>query len=212
MNWFTNIFGTSIGKKLMMAITGLCFCGFLVIHLTGNLTLYGGKDLFNAYVEQLHLLDPIIIVVQWILLFLAAVHVTTGITLFYQNLTSRPQRYHVNRNAGGRTIGSATMPYTGFIILFFIIIHLFDFHFADRSNQTLFDIVAQTLSRPGYAAFYIFATIVAAIHISHGFWSAFQTIGASHPKYMPIIKGLGIAFSIIVGICFGFIPIYVSII
>ena len=209
MNSLINTFGSSIGKKLMMAITGLSFVGFLATHLVGNFTLYAGKDAFNSYAERLHSLGPLITMAELMLLFFAIVHVLTGATLFYENFKARPVRYVVDKRAGGRTLGSATMPYTGFIFLIFIIFHLFNFHFVDKTDTTIFQIVSDSFSKPGYVVIYIFAMIVAAIHISHGFWSAFQTIGANHPKYMPFIRIVSIVFSLIVGIGFGFIPIYI---
>lgn len=209
MNSLINTFGSSIGKKLMMAITGLSFMGFLATHLVGNFTLYAGKDAFNSYAERLHSLEPLITMAELMLLFFAIVHVLTGATLFYENFKARPVRYVVDKRAGGRTLGSATMPYTGFIFLIFIIFHLFNFHFVDKTDTTIFQIVSDLFSKPGYVVIYIFAMIVAAIHISHGFWSSFQTIGANHPKYMTFIRMVSIVFSLIVGIGFGFIPIYI---
>ena len=212
MNWLTNTLGTSVGKKLMMAITGLGFCIFLIAHLAGNLTLYAGKDAFNSYAEHLHSLGPFLTLAELGLLFFAIVHVLTGVILFYQNFKARPIRYSVNKNAGGRTIGSATMPYTGFALLLFIIFHLINFHFVDKTNTTIFQIVSSSFAKPGYVFIYIAAMIIAAIHVSHGLLSAFQTIGANHPKYMPFIKGASLVFGLIVGIGFGFIPIYISLI
>ena len=102
------------------------------------------------------------------------------------------------------------MPYTGVILLLFVIMHLFNFHFVDKTHTTIFDIVSTAFSKPGYVVVYTFAMIVAAVHVSHGFWSAFQTLGANHPKYTPFLRGLSLVFSLVVGIGFGFIPIYVS--
>jgi succinate dehydrogenase / fumarate reductase cytochrome b subunit len=210
MNWFISTLGSSIGKKLMMAITGLGFVGFLTAHLIGNLTLYGGQDLFTSYVEHLHAFDPLITVMEFGLLFFAVIHVVIGTYLFYQNLVARPVRYKVKKNAGGRTIGSATQPYTGFVILAFVILHLLNFHFAEHTNETLFRLVFTALASPLYLIIYVVAMIVVAVHISHGFWSLFQTLGANHPKYMPFIQRVGIVVSLIFGIGFGFIPIFVS--
>jgi succinate dehydrogenase / fumarate reductase cytochrome b subunit len=210
MNWFANTLWTSIGKKLMMAVTGLCFCGFLIAHLAGNLTIYGGGEAFNAYAAALHSYGPLLTLAELGLLFFAAVHILTGATLFYQNLTARPVRYHVDKSAGGRTFGSITMPYTGFLLLVFVILHLLTFSFVDKTDRTIYQIVSQAFSSPGYVIWYIIAMIVAAIHVSHGLWSAFQTIGANHPKYMPIFKGASIVVSFIIGAGFGFIPLYVS--
>ncbi len=208
MNWFTGTLGSSIGKKLMMAITGLSFCGFLAAHLAGNLTIYGGKEAFNAYAGHLHALGPALKVAELALLTLFLVHVITGLILFLENLKARPVRYAVNKRAGGRTIGSATMPYTGILLLAFIVFHLINFHFVDKSGTTIFNIVSEAFSSSAYVAIYILAMVVVAIHVSHGFWSAFQTIGANHPKYMPLVQTLGIAFAVVVGVGFGFLPIY----
>jgi len=210
MNWLTNTLWTSVGKKLMMAVTGLCFCCFLTLHLAGNLTIYGGKDSFNAYAEHLHSLGPIITLFELGLLFFAVIHISTGLLLFYQNFKARPERYAANKRAGGRTLGSATMPYTGVILLLFVIYHLFNFHFVDKTHTTIFQIVSNAFAKPGYVFIYVFAMIVAAVHVSHGLWSAFQTLGVDHPKYTPFLRGLSIVFSLIVGIGFGFIPVYVS--
>lgn len=210
MNWLVNTLKSSIWKKLMMAVTGLCFCSFLILHLAGNLILYSGRDAFNSYAEKLHSLGSIITMAEFGLLFFAIIHILIGATLFYQNLRARPIRYSINKWAGGRSIGSVTMPYTGLLLLIFIIIHLLNFHFIEKNDTTIFQIVTDTFAKPGYIAMYVAAMIVVAIHVSHGFWSAFQTIGANHPKYMPVIRGLSIVFSIVLGVGFGFIPIYFS--
>lgn len=211
MNGFINTIGTSIGKKLLMAVTGLCFIGFLAVHLAGNLTLYAGGETFNAYAEHLHALGPLVTVAEWVLLTLALVHVVTGVILFYQNLTARPNRYAVNARAGGRTLGSATMPYTGVMILVFVIVHLTHFTFADQTGTTIFQIVSTAFSRPAYVLFYVLTMAVVAVHVSHGFWSAFQTLGANHPKYMPLITAASVGLAVAIGVGFGFIPVYVAI-
>ncbi len=210
MQWIFDFFGSSVGKKLMMALTGLCFIGFLTGHLIGNLTLYGGRDAFNAYAEHLHALGPVITLVEWGLLTLAAIHVFTGMLLFLQNLKARPVRYAINKSGGGRTISSALMPYTGFAILLFLIYHLLQFHFVDKTFTTIYDIVSLAFANVLNISFYIIAMVVVALHIRHGFWSLFQTLGANHPKYMPMVMGGSLVFSLIFGIGFGFLPVYIS--
>jgi succinate dehydrogenase / fumarate reductase, cytochrome b subunit len=210
MDWLIKTVGTSVGKKLLMALTGLAFCGFLTAHLAGNLTLYGGADAFNSYAEHLHSLGPLITAAELVLLALFLVHVLTGLILFFQNLQARPQRYKVDRSAGGRTVGSRTMPYTGVLILLFIIYHLMNFHFVDKSHTTIFAIVSGAFASPVRMALYIAAMVVVAVHVSHGFWSLFQTFGANHPKYMPAIRLLGLLFAVALGVGFGFIPVYVA--
>ncbi len=210
MDWLTRVVMSSIGKKYLMALTGLGFIGFLCGHLAGNLTMYKSREAFISYAEHLHALGPLITAAEIGLLSFAVVHVLTGLTLFYQNFRSRPERYCVNKSAGGRTIGSRTMPYTGFLVLIFVVIHLLNFHFVDKTNTTIFHIVAATFENTASVLFYVFSMAVVAIHVSHGLWSSFQTLGANHPKYMPGVMILSVVFAVVVGVGFGFLPIYVT--
>ncbi len=209
MNWFFDIIRSSIGKKMMMAVTGLSFCIFLTGHLIGNLTIYKGKDAFNTYAEKLHSLGPLLTAAEIGLLLFAVVHVLSGTLLFIGNFYARPQRYVIKKSAGGRTVGSRTMPYTGFFVLLFVVFHLINFHFVDKTQQTIYLIVSNAFADPVYVFVYIAAMIIVAVHVSHGFWSAFQTVGANHPKYMPIVRGTAICFSLAIGVGFGFLPIYI---
>jgi succinate dehydrogenase / fumarate reductase, cytochrome b subunit len=212
MKWLTTTLGTSIGKKLMMAATGLSFIGFLTVHLAGNLSLYGGADAFNSYAEHLHALGPLLGVAEFVLLGLFVIHVLSGLILFWQNFNARPSRYAVNRNPGGKTIGSATMPYTGLLILLFILFHLTNFSrfFVDQTGTTIFQIVSTAFQNPIYVGLYVLAMVTVALHVSHGFWSLFQTFGLNHPKYMPAINAGGLIISLVFGLGFGFLPIYIS--
>ncbi|MCP4745474.1 MAG: succinate dehydrogenase cytochrome b subunit [Desulfobacteraceae bacterium] len=212
MSWFIATLRSSIGKKLMMALTGLGFIGFLAGHLAGNLTIYGGRESFNSYAEHLHSLGVFVRVAEIGLLFFAFIHITTGLLLFLDNFSSRPVRYRVNKSSGGRTLGSRSMPYTGIAILVFVIFHLINFHFVDKTGTTIFNIVSTAFQNPIYIAVYIAAIVIVALHVSHGFWSAFQTLGLNHGKYMPIFKTAGLLFSLAVGFGFGFLPVYVSMI
>jgi succinate dehydrogenase / fumarate reductase cytochrome b subunit len=212
MNWLIQTLQSSIGKKMLMAITGLCFSGFLVGHLLGNLTLYGGSELFNSYAEHLQSLGVILRVVEAVLVCLALVHVITGLVLFFQNQSARPVRYQMKKSAGGRTLGSSTMPYTGLLLLCFILFHLFHFTFVDKTDTTVFDVVAVAFQSPVYIFAYILAVVIAGVHVSHGFWSAFQTIGAEHAKYTPVIKWLSLLLALVVAIGFGSLPLYISMI
>jgi len=208
MSWLVKTLWTSIGKKLLMAGTGLCFCGFLVVHLAGNMTLYGGSESFDHYSEKLHQLGIFVTVIEWGLVGLALIHVVFGLILFFADLRAKPVRYHVHKRAGGRTLGSATMPYTGIVILAFVIYHLSSFRFTGDSDLKLYQIVIQNFHHPGVVIFYLIALVVIAIHISHGFWSAFQTLGLDHIKYTPLIKAVRTVLYVVVAAGFGSIPVY----
>ena len=208
MNWFFRTFTASIGKKLVMAATGLMFCLFLFTHLIGNLMVYRGGEHLVAYSQHLHSLGLIINIAEWGLIIFAVLHISFAGVLFFNNWRARPVGYVVKKRAGGRTWSSDTMPYTGLYLLAFVIIHLINFHFADRSHQTIYQIVAQTFSHPGYVIFYVFSMVVAAFHVRHGLWSAFQTLGLNHPKYMPFIRKASVVFGVIIGVGFGSIPVF----
>lgn len=212
MFWLLRFFISSIGKKLVMALTGLCFCGFLCAHLLGNFTVYGGKGMFNAYAEHLLSYGPLLNAIEFGMIALVGCHVSFGLWLFLENLLARPVRYAVKKNAGGRTWSSAIMPYTGLYLLAFVAFHVLTFRLADRAGQTLFDMVAAAFSSPYYIAFYIFSVIVVGLHVRHGLWSAFQTIGVNHPKYFPLIRGASLLFGFGVAIGFASIPLYLHIV
>jgi len=210
MNWLVKTFTSSIGKKQVMAVTGLSFCLFVTVHMMGNLTIYAGKDSFLSYVDHLHSFESLVTVAEFGLILLAVLHAGMGLFLFLENRRARPAPYAVKKSAGGQTIGSWTAPYTGLLILVFVVVHLIKFRFVDKMTIDDFVILSKTFADFGFwTLFYIAGVIVVAIHVSHGFWSGFQTLGLSHPKYMPLVERLAIIFSFIIGIGFASIPVFV---
>jgi len=210
MNWFSAALGSSVGKKLMMALTGLAFIGFLAAHLAGNLTIYGGKAAFNGYAEKLQSLGPVLHLFRSGLIAFALVHVLTGLYLFLLNRKARPVGYQMHATAGGQTLSSRTMPYTGIIILAFVIFHLFHFTFVDKTATTVFDLVAAAFNQPVYMLLYAALMIVVGLHVRHGFWSAFQTLGINHPKYMPAVSAASIVAGVVVALGFGLLPLVIA--
>ena len=212
MNWYLFILGSSVGKKILMAITGLCMIGFLAVHLLGNMMAFAGADAFNGYAAKLHALQPYLTVFNIGLATLGLVHIAVGTILFFENRKARSTRYKVYQNPGGRTIASDTMPYTGVLILIFVIFHLLKFTFVDKSVTPIYQQMSATFSNPLWVLMYVAAMVIVAVHISHGLWSLFQTFGINHPRYMPLIMKLGLAVTLVFGIGFGILPIYLLII
>jgi succinate dehydrogenase / fumarate reductase cytochrome b subunit len=208
MNWYLFLLGSSVGKKILMAVTGLCMIGFLTVHLLGNTMAFAGAEAFNSYAKKLHSLEPYFTVFNIGLLTIGLVHIVVGIILFFENLKARPERYEVFDNPGGRTIGSNTMPYTGALILIFVVIHLLKFTFADKSVTPIYQLMANTFANPLWTLMYVAAMVIVALHISHGFWSLFQTFGINHPRYLPAIMKLGLVVTLVFGVGFGILPIY----
>jgi succinate dehydrogenase / fumarate reductase cytochrome b subunit len=212
MNWYLFILGSSVGKKILMAVTGLGLIGFLAGHLLGNMMAFAGADAFNGYAAKLHSMQPYLSVFNIGLATLGLVHIAVGILLFFENLRARPKSYKVTQNPGGRTIGSNTMPYTGVLILVFVISHLLKFTFVDKSVTPIYQQMAAAFSNPLWVIFYVAAMVVVAVHLSHGSWSLFQTFGLNHPRYMPLIMKLGLAVAFVFGIGFGIVPIFIMIV
>ncbi|MGI6655601.1 MAG: succinate dehydrogenase cytochrome b subunit [Desulfobulbus sp.] len=200
MSWFIQTCRSSLGKKYIMALTGLMLVGFLLVHTIGNSTIFWGRSAFNAYAHHLHSLGVFIPVFEICLLAIFLLHVFTGITLWLQNQKARGSKYEVQANAGGRTIGSRTMPYTGIAILIFILIHLCNFHFVEKTEvKTISDFVTQVLNNPFYTLIYTAGISLLFIHLSHGLWSLLQTLGISHPRYDALLRILAWALAIIMG-------------
>ena len=206
MGLIGSLYRSSVGKKSIMAASGLLLTIFILTHLLGNSVSFLGREAFNSYAERLHSLGVLIYVFELGLLTLFLIHILTGVILYFENLGARPSRYSVDTSEGGRSLGSRTMPYTGVIVLVFIIVHLMNFHFTDKSVP-IADLVRELLSRPGLAFFYIFSLVALALHLSHGFWSLFQSIGFNHEKYNQLLLKGALAFSILVGIVFTLIPV-----
>jgi succinate dehydrogenase / fumarate reductase cytochrome b subunit len=212
MIWVIRVFSTSIGKKQLMAVTGLLFLVFLTTHLLGNLSIYGGQGAFNAYAEHLHALGKLLVVAEVGLVVALLIHVTLAILLFFENRKARPVKYAVDKSGGGgRTFSSQMMPYTGLLILAFVGVHLatLSHHIVDQTNRTIFQIAYEVFSNKGFLVLYLASMVIVALHVRHGLWSAFQTVGANHPKYMPCIEKLSIVFAVIVGLGFGSLPLVI---
>lgn len=219
MNWFTNFFSSTIGRKLLMALTGLFLILFLVIHLIGNLQLLkddGGRA-FNIYARFMTT-NPLIKIISYVNYATILIHVIWAILLSAKNRAARGSRgYAVSDNASHWT--SRNMGILGTFILIFLIVHLrgfwYEMHWggidtADydgESYKDLFTVVDKAYSQLWYVGIYVFSMLMLAFHLYHGFGSAFQTLGLNHVKYNPVIRFIGIAFAIIVPALFALIPI-----
>lgn len=207
MTWLTRTLTSSIGKKSLMAISGLFLGLFIIIHLLGNATALFSRALFLAYAEHLHALGSLLALMEILLLAAFLCHVGLALFLSYENRQGRTTRYAVTAKAGGRTVASQTMLYTGLMILGFVGVHLVQFHF-DGSGLSVADVVRDTLRRPASALFYLVGVLCLALHASHGFWSLFQSLGIEHPKYSPFLHRMAGVLSVFIGLIFSLIPIY----
>lgn len=217
MGWLIDFFKSSIGKKLLMGLTGLFLCSFLLIHLSGNFSLYIGKDAFNAYTDILSN-SPLIKVAEVVMVLFFVVHIFMSTTLTLENRQARPQPYAMDVSAGARTFMSSYMFHTGAIVFIFLFLHIWAFKYGDWShspalihqpdNLTLYDLVALRFGEIYYSIGYVLAMMVLGFHLNHAFQSAFQTLGLNHKKYTPFIKKLGTTYAFVIAIGFSSFPIY----
>ena len=211
MGWLKSTLSSSIGKKFLMALTGLFLIIFLVIHLVGNLQLYFGKEAFNAYVGALAMVKPLIRVIELVLALGFLVHIIYGVTLWWNNRKARPGKYAVNAGSKNSDVFSRTTILTGSVIFIFLIFHLahfwYPYNFA-TTNLTLYDVVVGWFHIPLYSIFYVIAVLLLGYHLNHGFQSAFQTFGWNNSRYFPIVKAVGLIYTLAMTIGFGSIPIY----
>ena len=204
MRKVSQLLSSSVGKKIVMATSGALLSVFILIHLAGNSTIFFGRDTFNSYAEHLHDLGFLLHIFEAGLLAVFLLHISFGLLLFIENLRARPVRYVVTTSRGGRTPGSRTMPYTGLIVLLFLMVHVNNFQTTEGIAPS--HAVKSVLSQPAYTFFYWAAIIALALHISHGCWSMFQSLGLNNRSYDRLLRNTVLVFSIVTGIIFILIP------
>lgn len=213
MNWLFRYLTSSIGKKQLMAVTGLMLYGFLITHLMGNFLLFLGPEKFNTYGHML-ITNPLIIPMEIGLLSIFALHIILAIMTTKGNADARPVSYAAplcNKFTESR---SQNMMLSGMAILVFLVVHIvgvkFGAHYTATYNgvemRDLYKLLAEHFGNPIVSIYYVGTMVVLGAHITHGFQSAFQTLGFNHKKYTPIIKatsfflgwGLAVGYSAVV--------------
>jgi succinate dehydrogenase / fumarate reductase cytochrome b subunit len=210
-------FLNSVVKKQIMGITGLLLCGFVLTHLLGNLTLFIGSDAFNKYSHALTS-NPLIYGAEAGLLVIFLAHIFMAIKLIIENRAARPVPYAYSRKNSGRgaTFASSSMPISGLLTLVFLVVHILGLKFGTYYETEVHGVVIRDIYKttieyfqdPLHVLFYIIAVASLGVHVSHGFWSAFQSLGLNHPKYMPKLKCAAGAFGILVGVGFSTLAVF----
>ena len=216
-NFFQTVILSSIIRKQIVALTGLLLCGFVTLHLIGNLLMFLGHRAFNLYAHQLTS-TPLIYGAEVLLALIFLTHLIFAIKLNIENLFARGDtNYFIKQKTGrGATLASSTMPYTGLIILIFVILHIKALKFGNvywitydgMEVRDLFRTCLEYFSHPLAVIWYVFSMAVVSMHLYHGFWSLFQSLGCHHPKYTPILQKCSQVYAIVIGIGFSTLPIY----
>ncbi|MES2456604.1 MAG: succinate dehydrogenase cytochrome b subunit [Bacteroidota bacterium] len=218
MGSFGNAFSSSIGKKLIMGITGLFLISFLLVHCFINALIFvnDGGVTFNMGAHFMG--TNWIIRSMEIVLFLGLLaHIFQGFRLWAQNRAARPERYAVHDGEANSKWYSRSMGLLGTLLLVFLIVHISKFWVMSRftgiptedvnGNHDLFAVMVETFRDPAIVILYVLAMVSLAYHLLHGFASAFQTLGWNHKKYTPIIKTVGVWFSVLIPLIFAAMPV-----
>lgn len=210
MMWLANLYRSAVAKKAVMAVTGLILFGFVLVHMAGNLKVYQGAEHFNAYAEALReIFTPIIPregalwIVRLVLIVAVIFHIHSAYALTVMNREARPVAYR-NREYVKGTYAAQTMRWGGVIILIFIIYHLLHFTFGVRVAPHDF-----VRSDPYYnfvsgfriwwvSAFYIVANLALGLHLYHGVWAMFSSLGVTHKRVERWRRTFAAAFAVIV--------------
>jgi succinate dehydrogenase / fumarate reductase cytochrome b subunit len=189
-----------------MGVTGLFLCLFLVIHLAGNLLLFAGADAYNEYAHKLHSMWGLLLVSQVFLYGAFAAHIYLAFVTTAENRAARAREYAVKQSKKdpGTLISAIsaenTMFITGAIILLYLILHLADFKFGltggGGDEAVPYEKARYLMSQTWRAIAYASASLFIGYHVSHGFASAFQSLGINHPKYNGVLKNFSILFAI----------------
>ena len=215
MSWVTKTLSSSLGRKLIMAVTGLSLIIFLVVHSGINSLIFfnDGGETFNAAAEFMGT-NWLIRTAEVGLMAGFIIHIVDGLMLWKTNREKRPVQYAIVKGEANSTWYSRSMGLLGTLLLIFLIIHLRHFWIVSRftdeitsGKETLFGEMREVFQNPLVVIVYVLGCISLSYHLMHGFQSAFQTMGWRHPKYTPFVQSLGKWFSIIIPIVFAAMPI-----
>lgn len=212
MQWYKS----SLGKKYLMAVTGLLMVLFIIAHMFGNFTIFGGAEGINSYAAHLRAIPPLLWLFRAVMLAAFLLHIWLGINLYLENKSARPVEYAVKRNQ--RTSFSArTMIWTGLLLGAFVVYHILHFtmhvaispeiaagvgaNFDPLQRPDVFKMVVSSFGQFAIAGIYVVAMVILLLHLAHGIQSFFQSLGATNDNTQPMLEkwGRGVAFLLMVG-------------
>lgn len=222
MSWVTKTLKSTLGRKLIMALTGLFLILFLTGHVSGNLLLFkaDGGEAFNVYAKFMTT-NPAVKLLSYLTYISVIGHVIYSVLLSRHNKSARPVSYAESKASTNSAWSSRNMGVLGTIILIFLVVHLQGFWarmhwgempmvtYGNEEYKNLFLVVSEAFKQEWLVALYVISMGFLGFHLSHGFASAFQTLGLNHKKYSPAIKAIGRFYCIVVPALFASMPLYI---
>lgn len=213
MNRVRALWGTSVGKKAVMAVTGLLMVAYLITHVLANLLVFQGPAKINAYSQFLLGTGGALWAARLVLFAAVLLHIVAAVQLTARRRSARPVGYAAGRESQVSTIASRTIRWGGVLILVFLVYHIL--HFTLGTVHTSFvegdpyHNVAAGFGNPLVVLFYEVAMVAVGLHLYHGIWSSGRSLGVSPPSPYPIRRQLALALSVIVWAGFAVIPLAV---
>lgn len=210
-------FNSSVGTKLLIALTGVSLVGFLIFHLYGNLLLVFGSETYNEHAHAL-ISNPLIVPAELGLIALFLLHVIKAILNFFGNRSARPQAYEVKTWAGApsrKSWASTSMIVSGLVMLIFVPIHLVTFKYGPNYGtghegvRDLYRLLIEVFQSPAYVVVYVITMVVVGMHLRHGVSSSLQSLGLIPAKWTRAFLATCLGVALIVGAGYVVIPIYV---
>lgn len=206
------LWAAPIGKKAVMALTGVVLYGFAFVHMAGNLQFFLGRTRFDAYGAGIKATPALLWGVRTVLLLSVVLHVVSAIQLTALKRQARPQAYQRHGRVAG-SYASKTMFYGGLLLLGFLIFHILHFTTGQAHPKFVegaaYDNVINGFAIAPVALIYVVAMLALSMHLYHGVWSVFQSLGLNHPKYTPRLKTFAKVFAMVVTVGFVSIPLSV---
>ena len=213
----TGLFSSSVGTKILIGVTGFALFLYLLIHIGGNLLVFFGPAVFNQYAYVMEERNPLLPVIEILLLLVFLIHVYKTVTMFVGNKSARPVRYQQKKYAGApsrKSLASSTMIVSGLWLLAFLIVHVKAFRFSPvyplgEGGRDLYRQEMENLSNPFVVGFYVLSMVVVGSHLWHGISSALQSLGLDHPKWTPRFLMAGKVFAAAIAGAFIAIAVWV---
>jgi succinate dehydrogenase / fumarate reductase cytochrome b subunit len=199
------VFNSSVGMKLLIGATGFALFVYLIVHVLGNLMIFGGQNAFNKYAFTLEG-NPLIPVIEIGLLLIFLLHVYKTVRMFLENQAARPVRYSRKKYAGRpsrKTVASATMIVSGLWLLVFIVIHVKAFRYGTEyewpaGGRDLYRLEMENFANPLVVGFYVLSMVVVGSHLWHGVSSSLQSLGLDHPRWTPRVLVAGKILAVLI--------------
>jgi len=210
----SGVFSSSVGTKILIGVTGLALFLYLIVHIAGNALVFLGPAIFNEYSHRL-LSNPLVPVIEIGLLLIFLVHIYKTVRMFVSNQQARPTAYVRKKYAGApsrKSVASSTMIVSGLWLLMFVVIHVRQFKYGSDYEtagvRDLYRLEMENFANPLLVGFYLLSMVVVGSHLWHGIASAFQSLGADHPRWTPRLLAAGKVAAVAIAAAFMLIAVW----